>query len=296
MQDEFKIGQPALESEDLSRWVGRVETSSAFIGSETAEALAATLDVGPCFSAGSGVPLPPLWHWACFKHAVPGLALGADGHPRKGGFLPPVSLPRRMWAGSRLRWEPHQPLRLNEQAWRTSSILSIRTKTGRTGSLVFVTVRHEVRNAAGPVLIEDQDIVYRELAGAPPLPVAATAAETPLGNWHRMLCPDEVLLFRYSALTFNAHRIHYDLPYATQVEGYSGLVVQGPLLATLLVDLLRRQAPDARLRSLEFKGLQPSFAGRELHLKGTHDGAGNVKLWAEDDAGVRVMDASALID
>ena len=187
-------------------------------------------------------------------------------------------------------------LRLEEQASRTSSILSVNAKSGRTGPLVFVTVRHEVCNAAGLVFVEDQDIVYRGAAGIqPPAAAAAAVKPTALAQWHRSMTPDEVLLFRYSALTFNAHRIHYDLPYAQQVEGYPALVVHGPLLATLLIDLLHRNVPGANLRSYEFKGLQPSFAGRTLHLKGSHDGAGGVKLWAEDDSGTRAMDASAQI-
>jgi len=283
---------PALLAR-LGEWVGKTETLTDDITAAPVRALAATLDhdeAGPV----PGTPLPPLWHWLYFLPAHRASEIGEDGHPRRGGFLPPVPLPRRMWAGSRLDWLPDNPLRVGDAVRRISRIASVNPKSGRSGDLVFVTVAHELHNAQGLALTEEHDIVYRgapQPGEAPPPPTPAESG----APWQRGLTPDEVLLFRYSALTFNGHRIHYDRKYVTEVEGYPGLIVHGPLIATLLLDLLRRQAPQAHVRRFEFKAVRPAFDGRPLRLNGRRAGD-QVSLWAQDHEGWLAMKASAEIE
>ncbi|MFI6697890.1 MaoC family dehydratase N-terminal domain-containing protein [Streptomyces sp. NPDC050509] len=268
-------------------WKGRREKAEDTLSADTASRLAATLDHAP---AGTDVA-PLLAHWLCFLPCTPHSDLGPDGHPRRGGFLPPVRLPRRMWAGGALRFPG--ALRTGVPVRRTSVVADVRESEGRSGPLVFVSVDHELRQEGALVLTERQDIVYRAAAG-PAESVAArerSPEEAPApGTWQRSLVPDPVLLFRYSALTFNAHRIHYDRPYARQEEGYPGLVVHGPLTATLLLDLYVRQRPDARVTGFRFRGVRPAFDGRELTLHATPTGAGAV-LYAADDRGRTVMSA-----
>src|SRR5689334_15425119 len=206
----------------------------------SAVALGATLDYDAPLLPGDALAL--LWHWIFFRPTVAQAQIGEDGHPRKGGFLPDLGLPRRMWAGGRLRF--HAPVTVGSAITRESSILNVSEKQGRTGKLGFVTVKHRIYCEGTLAIDEEQDIVYREPA-APGAPTPAPTAAPDSAQWHRQIVPDEVLMFRYSALTFNGHRIHYDKPYATQVEGYPNLVVHGPLIATLLMDLLRRQCPGA---------------------------------------------------
>ncbi|HET6829095.1 MAG TPA: MaoC family dehydratase N-terminal domain-containing protein, partial [Ramlibacter sp.] len=252
-------------------------------------ALTATLDRSDP-APHAGTPVPPLWHWLYFLPMHAASEIGPDGHAKRGGFLPPVPLPRRMWAGGRLTWETGNPLRVGDAARRISRIASVSHKAGRTGGLVFVTVAHEVHNAHGLALTEEHDIVYR---GAPqpgdpvPEPVAAEQGAA----WQRELTPGEVLLFRYSALTFNGHRIHYDRRYVTGAEGYPGLVVHGPLIATLLLDLVRRNS-DAPVRSFAFKAVRPTFDGRPMRVNGNREG-GSVGLWAQDNEGWLTMKATA---
>ena len=277
----------------LQDWIGRTENLSDEITATPVRALAATLDRGDA-PPQAGSALPPLWHWLYFLPTYAASEMGTDGHAKLGGFLPPVPLPRRMWAGGRLQWEGANPLRVGDAVRRISRIASVSRKSGRSGDLVFVTVTHEVHNAGGLALTEEHDIVYRAAAQpgeAPPPPVAAPA-DAP---WQRELTPDEVLLFRYSALTFNSHRIHYDRPYVTGTEGYPGLVVHGPLIATLLLDLVRRHAPAARVRRFGFKAMRPAFDGRPLRVNGQR-GAEGVQLWAQDHEGWLTMKASAEIE
>lgn len=257
-------------------------------------ALAATLDNPGHPIAGAGL-LPPLWHWTLFQPAVPTAELDSDGHPAKGAFLPPVSLPRRMWAGGEINWSTDNPLRVGEAASRRSRIGAIECKQGRTGKLVFVRVEHRVSNARGHVLTEIQNIVYRELASGHGAP-AAPAAPQPEAQIVRTITPSELLLFRYSALTFNAHRIHYDHPYAVGEEGYQGLVVHGPLIATVLADLVTRRWPGRAMRRFEFKALRPSFAGVPI-VFAAREGRqrGDIELWAQDVQGHLAMQARASI-
>jgi len=269
---------------DFTDWVGRSETQHDTITPAPLRALAATLDRDE--APGE---VPPLAHWLYFLPMHRHSELGDDGHAKRGGFLPPVPLPRRMWAGGRLQW--HAPLQLGEAITRTSTIASVRAKSGRSGELVFVVVRHEIANERGLALSEEHDIVYREAARAgDPQPVPQSAPKD--ATWQRRIVPDPVLLFRYSALTFNGHRIHYDHPYVTQVEGYPGLVVHGPLIATLLVDLLRRETPDARLSKFSFRAVRPLFDTAPFFVCGKPEGR-TVQLWAQDAAGHLCMHATA---
>ncbi|MFJ8109103.1 hypothetical protein [Streptomyces sp. NPDC096132] len=234
-----------------------------------AAALSALLDL-PEAAAAPGEPLPPLWQWLYFLHWPPQRALGPDGHPRDARFLPPIPGRRRMFAGGRC--EIGEPLRLGEPAERVSGLAAVTPKHGRSGELLFVTERQEFRQHGRTCLVEEQDIVYRSGDGAPPsrpVTVDDTAVPEPEGPWLSRLRPDETLLFRFSALTANAHRIHYDAPYCRDVEGYPGLVVHGPLLALLMLELVRAHAPRRRVRSLSYRLHRPAFAGEHLLADGT---------------------------
>jgi 3-methylfumaryl-CoA hydratase len=214
--------------------------------------------------------LPPLWHWLYFLRSAPLGALGRDGHPAKGGFLPPVSMPRRMWAGGRFGF--HSPLKIGEDVEKRSTIRDVRLKQGRSGALCFVTVRHEVDAADGETAFwEEHDIVYRE----DPAPDAAPRLTDFVGDaWHQTerVTPSEVMLFRYSALTFNGHRIHYDRDYARDVEGHAGLVVHGPLIAMLLMDLAQRSRDHALPKTFEFRAASPLFDTAPFTLHASQDG------------------------
>ena len=279
---------------NLSAWIGKSESVSDRLTATPYAALSATLD-DAADRPPDGTPLPPLWHWLYFLPLVRQSEIGADGHAKRGAFLPPVPLPRRMWAGSQFTF--HQPLRIGDTVVRTSTIDDVTEKSGRTGPLVFVKVRHDIRcnGAAESALTEFHDIVYRQAAqgnDVPPAPVAAPAASA----WERTIVPDDVLLFRYSALTFNGHRIHYDRRYVTEAEGYPGLVVHGPLIATLLLDLLRRQLPHAQVAHFVFRAVRPTFDIHHFFVCGEPAADGKtIRLWAKDHEGWLTMDASATI-
>ncbi len=271
-------------------WLGRTEQHSDRIHAAPLDALAATLDREDP-PARPGDEAPPLAHWLFFLTAARQSELGADGHPRRGGFLPPVALPRRMWAGGRLTFQ--QALRVGDEVTRSSRITAVDAKSGRSGRLAFVTVRHEITGPRGLAITEEHDIVYRDapqpgaVASAPP---TAPTDET----FARRIEPDAVLLFRYSALTFNGHRIHYDRSYVTESEGYPGLVVHGPLIATLLVDLLRRERPTAVLQRFAFTARSPLFDGQPFDVCGRFDGGERTAvLWARNHEGTLAMQASA---
>lgn len=277
---------------ELQKWVGKTATVADQVTPVPIAALAATLDIdAPPPRVGD--PLPPLWHWLYFLPADRQSELAADGHARRGGFLPPIPLPRRMWAGG--RFEFHHPLRVGESITRTSRIAAIEQKEGRTGPLVFVVVRHEISNSGGVAMTEEQDLVYRGLS-KPGDPAPATRMAPADSAWERVVQPASVLLFRYSALTFNAHRIHYDYPYATKVEGYPGLLVHGPLIATLLLDLLRRNMPNAPVASFTFRAGSPLFDTAPFSVCGKPENSGKtVSLWAKDAAGAMATTATAAI-
>jgi 3-methylfumaryl-CoA hydratase len=304
--------------QDLSSWIGRRETARDQIGATPVAALTATLD-HPATEIPAGTPLPPLWHWLYFLPLHRQSEIGPDGHAKRGGFLPPVPLPRRMWAGS--QFEFRAPVRVGDAVERTSTIADVTVKEGRSGQLVFVKVRHELRcnGAVEPAIVEFHDIVYRDAkkpgdvepppqkapeldarevsgSGLPGSETHPLGGQRPQGAWGRTLVPDDVLLFRYSALTFNGHRIHYDRRYVTEVEGYPGLVVHGPLIATLLMDLLRRQMPGADVAAFRFKAVRPTFDLHPFKVNGAPDSDGKtIKLWASDHEGWLTMDAVATL-
>jgi 3-methylfumaryl-CoA hydratase len=292
------LQDPAALAEALTHWrtwVGLRRTLHDTITAAPLRGLSATLDREDPEPAPGDVA-PPLSHWLYFLPQELQRDIGEDGHPRRGGFLPPVPLPRRMWAGGRFVF--HRPLRVGQAATRHSTVTAVDAKTGRTGLLVFVTVQHDVEDADGAVLTEWHDIVYREApragVGAAADSAAVVPAEAgPAPSFHRRLVPDPVLLFRYSALTFNGHRIHYDRSHCRDVEGYPGLVVHGPLMATALVDLLRRHRPDAVLERFAFKALHPVFDTAPLTLCGAEAGDRQWRLWIVDAAGRTTMRAEA---
>jgi len=281
----------AFDTSLLQQWVGKTETAHAQVSAHAAEALAATLDRATRFQPGAA--LPPLWHWIYFWGAAPQAELGPDGHAQRGGFLPPVPLPRRMWAGGRLTF--HAPLPIGADAVRTSTIVSVNAKRGASGNLAFVTVGHAIGRDGQHCISEEHDIVYRDLpqagsVAAPPKPAPQDAV------WRRTITPDPVLLFRYSALTFNGHRIHYDRAYVTGVEGYPGLIVHGPLIATLLADLLHRHLPDAAMHSFHFRAVGPLFDTEPFTVCGRPDADGRtIHLWAQNARGELAMQAEAVL-
>jgi 3-methylfumaryl-CoA hydratase len=281
----------AFDTPLLQQWVGNTETAQARISAPSASALAATLDRQFAFAPGAA--LPPLWHWIYFWTAAAQAELGPDGHPRRGGFLPPVPLPRRMWAGGRLTFAA--PLPIDAEATRTSRVQSVTAKSGASGNLAFVTVRHDIAHAGYVCVTEEHDIVYRAMpqpGGMAPAPKSAPADAT----WSRIVTPDPVLLFRYSALTFNGHRIHYDRSYASSVEGYPGLIVHGPLIATLLADLLQRNMPDARMSAFSFRAVGSLFDTEPFTVCGWPDPDGRtVRLWAQNVRGELAMQAEATL-
>jgi 3-methylfumaryl-CoA hydratase len=276
-----------MDETAIRDWIGRGEVVDDVVTASALAKMSVTLardDPPPA----AGDPVPPGWHWIFAHAAAPASALGPDGHTRRGGFLPPVALPRRMWAGGRLAFGP--PLRVGQPVTRRSTVLDIAEKEGRSGPLVFVTVRHDYAGPDGGAVVEEQDLVFR----AAPKPGDATPApETPpAAVWRRTVRADSTMLFRYSALTFNGHRIHYDQPYATRAEGYPGLVVHGPLLATLMLDLVRREAPDRAIERFTFRGVRPVFDTAPFEVAGAPDGR-DIALWIADAAGAVAMRASA---
>jgi 3-methylfumaryl-CoA hydratase len=280
------------DSLDLSSWVGRTQERVDLVNPNHLAAWNATLDRDDPFPE-EGEAVPPGFHWALFPPLARQSELGPDGHARRGGFLPPVPLPRRMWAGSRLRFE--RPLRVGARVDQISRIDRVEEKSGRAGKLVFVTVRHTVTTAGALAIEEEQDLVYREAPrpGAAPEPPGDAA---PPGAWRREIVPSDVLLFRYSALTFNGHRIHYDRRYVTAEEGYPGLVVHGPLIATLLLDLVRRNTEGAYVERFRFKGLRPTFDTSPFMVEGEPgDDARSIRLWSTDNRGRIGMEAEAWI-
>lgn len=258
-------------------WIGRSQTREEELSPLLVRRLAVTLgEEAPL----AGAALPPLWHWMFFQDEVTEPGLGADGHPARGGFLPPADGRNRMWAGGRLEF--HEPLRVGGIATRTTTIVNVEEKRGRTGSLLFVTLRHDFEQDGRLAFSEEQDIVYRE----PTPPKLASGEALPEGDWSETVEPSPLLLFRYSALTFNGHRIHYDWPYVTEAEGYPGLVVHGPLIATLNLRAFCRAHPEARLRRYAYRGLRPLISPEPFAVGGRLSGAGQAEIWAGNGAGI----------
>ena len=259
-------------------WIGRSEQTHERLNSGLVERIAATLSEK---APAAGEDLPPLWHWAFFQPAVDATGLGADGHPALGsGLLPLAGKRHRMWAGGRVEF--FEPLRVDGLASRITTLLNVEEKVGRTGSLLFVTLRHDYLQDDRLAVREEQDIVYRE----PTPPRLASSQALPAADWQETVEPTPTLLFRYSAVTFNGHRIHYDWPYATETEGYPGLVVHGPLIATLNLRAFTRANAQARLRRFAYRGLRPLIVPEPFSVGGRIIAPGQAELWAGNDAGM----------
>lgn len=284
-----EAAQP-VDLQALRAWIGTTRVDEDIASVRHARLMAATVDrPGPALQAGD--PLPPLWHWLYFLEGVAPAGLGRDGHPARGGFLPPVPLSNRMWAGGRLAFEA--PIVLGQPFERRSTVLSIDHKRGRSGDLVFVTVEHQVFSDGRRALREEHDIVYKEptpkgAAGA----VQATTEPEPAGEHQRVVTPDSTMLFRYSALTFNGHRIHYDQDYCRGVEGYDNLVIHGPLSATLLAEYAE-QIGGARLARFVYRGLRPAILGVSLTLHARQTSPGELDVWTTLPDGSVSMRATA---
>ena len=277
-------------------WIGREQRRTDRLDPALAGRFLATFDLA---WPGKGA-MPQGIHFCLCAPDVPTRLLGDDGHPHRQpsrvGFLPPVPLPRRMWAASEIAFR--RPIVIGDAVERTSRIAAITEKTGSTGALVFVEIDHATYAAGALAVEERQTLVYREAApsDAPLSPDEPGDAVFAAGGWdaHRVLTPDARLLFRYSALTFNSHRIHYDLPYAQAEERYRGLVVHGPLTASLLLQQAGAQFGDNRLARLAFRGLSPAIAGEPLHL--VMRGAGDsVEMAAFAGDGRQVTRAEAVL-
>nr|ART37357.1 E35 [uncultured bacterium]ART40027.1 K242 [uncultured bacterium] len=328
----------AVDIEYLKQWTGRSETVQDVLHAKPLVLFSAMLDRQDS-PPKAGDEIPPFWHGLYFLTATRQSELGADGHPPRGGFLPPVPLPRRMFAGAQVDFV--RPLHVEQAVERRSTILGVSQKQGRSGEMVFLQLQHEISDAAGVCVVETQDIVYREDPGsatanaqaAPTIKPSATAPQRDFPEvdsklrgapqehllrgapqeyllrgvspaptfpamealWSRTIVPDPVLLFRYSALTFIGHRIHYDYPYTTEVEGYPGLVVHGPLQATLLLDLLRRELPQCVPQRFVFRAVNPLFCTGAFRVCGAPSGEGQYSLWIEDQLGNITMQATAQV-
>jgi 3-methylfumaryl-CoA hydratase len=269
-------------------WIGRTEFATDIAAREPLKRLAALLDhESPPWPEEE---VPPLAHWLYFLPRAPQSAIGPDGHPLRGDFLPPIPLPRRMWAGSRVAFQ--KPLTVGAAILRRSTIADIREKQGAGGQMAFVTIRHEISGESGPAIVEEQDIVFRDAA---PNVAGKSTMELSVPELTRDIALDSSALFRFSALTFNAHRIHYDRDYARDIEFYPGLVVQGPFTAVLLLDLFLQNHSGARLSHMAVRALRPLFDGAPIRLCLARDGA-RVKLWALDPTGRAAMTAELTLE
>ncbi|MEN9560607.1 MAG: hypothetical protein RLZZ502_1818 [Pseudomonadota bacterium] len=283
-----------MSIEHYQTWIGKTETTQDISSSTPVKLLAATLNRDFADFCPDEA-LPPLTHWLHFLPQAPLSQVGADGHPARGGFLPPITLPRRMWAGSDIIF--HAPIPFAQAIERRSTIIDVTQKQGSSGTLIFVKVLHEIFCADVLCVSDTHHIVYREINTVPAHAAAAKAAPKEGGDFanevfRQHIRPDPVLLFRYSALTFNSHKIHYDQPYVTQTEGYPGLVVHGPLIATLLLDLLRQQHPERQIKSFDFRALSPLFDLHPFEVCGKlvdH----TATLWARNHQGALAMQAKA---
>ncbi len=273
---------------DLSSWVGKTITEQDELWLAPARGMAALLDRSP-ERLERGAALPWGWHWLYFHPTSPQSELAHDGHARRGDFLPPVPLPRRMWVGGRIQFL--RPLFLGEPVERRSTIASVREKEGRSGRLLFVSVRHVISREGEPAIEEEQELVYRD-AAKPGEPRAGGEPPPPDCHWRDTVRTDSVLLFRFSALTFNGHRIHYDHPYATAVEGYPALLVHAPLTALLLLDLVVRHNAGRRPAAFHYRAEGPLYCGEAVALSGRSDERGESEVWAAAPDGRAAMRAS----
>jgi 3-methylfumaryl-CoA hydratase len=271
----------------LRQWIGRTQQASDIVTAQLVRGLRATLfmEIG---EPKPGDAAPFTTHWCLAQPVFPASELGPDGHPARGGFLPPVPLPRRMWAGGELEFLG--TLRVGDETTRTSRISDVTMKTGNSGVLCFVSVEHRITTPRGTALRERHDIVYRDVSTAPP---PAKPPEPPPSAQHREShMADPVLLFRYSALTFNGHRIHYDRDYVTKVEGYPGLIFHGPMQAALLVEFAAKLHGGAAPKKFSYRGVQPLFEGSEFSVNANTTDSG-MELWTANSAGQPTMKGTA---
>ena len=276
-------------SDQYQAWVGKRSSTKALVTAYQADALTATLDRDdPPYKEGDVIP--PGWHLFYIREVVKLRDTAEDGHPKRGDFLPPIDLPRRMWAGTKATY--HKPIHVGENISNVTTIESVTPKVGKTGQLVFLTLKNEISGENGVATTELQDVVYREEArpGA-----AAPEPPPPPGEalWRRTIHPSSILLFRYSALTMNSHRIHYDRTYVTEVEKYPGLLVHGPLTFTLLLDLFRRENADKTLKSFSVRAVSPIYDTHDFVVEGAPDGESDATLWALNHEGRLAMSAKA---
>ena len=281
-----------VDLDHLRGWIGKTDTASDLVTPQLVRALRATLflEIG---QPVTGDLAPLTVHWCLAQPVAPMSALGADGHPSRGGFLPPVPLPRRMWAGGQLAFKDR--IRVGDEVTRSSRIADVTLKTGSSGALCFVTVEHTITTARGIAIAERQDIVYRDAPNPLQVPSQAPAAPPPApapAKHRRSHMADPVLLFRYSALTFNGHRIHYDRDYVTKVEGYPGLVFHGPLQAALLTELSAELHGATVPTTFDYRGVTPLFDGAEFSLNANETATG-LELWTANAAGQPTMKATA---
>ena len=276
--------------EHLTEWIGRTEDLTDFISPTTVEGMSATLDRDDP-DVQMGDPVPPAWHWLFFNKAARQSQLGEDGHPARGDFLPPVPLPRRMWAANEAHI--HRPLKVGVEINRHSTINDVSVKEGKTGTLVFVEVGHEISDADGLAVSETQTLVY---CNQPDPNAVVVGKPAPDGaEWSRTIIPDPVLLFRFSALSFLGHRIHYDRDYTTKVEGYPALLVHGPFTGIMLMDLFRRQSPAAVIKNFTVRAVGPLFDDAPFTLNGRIAGS-QVDLWASNRDGNLAMSVTAELE
>jgi 3-methylfumaryl-CoA hydratase len=278
-----------LDIDHLRRWIGRTSEASDVVTAQLVKGLRATLfqEIG---EPKVGDAAPWTVHWCLAQPVFPMSQLSQDGHPMRGGFLPPVPLPRRMWAGGELEF--FEALRVGDEATRSSRISDVSMKTGSTGVLCFVSIEHLTTTARGTAIRERQDIVYREMSTAPASAPARPAAPPPAAQHRESHMADPVLLFRYSALTFNGHRIHYDRDYVTRVEGYPGLIFHGPLQAALMVEFAARLHGGAAPKKFSYRGVQPLFEGSEFSIN-ANDASSGMELWTANSAGQPTMKGAA---
>ncbi|HEX2888372.1 FAS1-like dehydratase domain-containing protein [Vineibacter terrae] len=267
---------------DYRAWIGQRRTHEDVIAPFPPKALIATFDTGDP-EPRIGDPLPPVWHWLYFLDTAPWSKLGRDGMPTRGDFLPPIPLPRLMWAGTQFTFHD-APLRIGDQITREQEVSSIEPKSGSTGQMVFVTQRLRIHGPAGLAITEERSSVFREDAKPGEKQKAPRQAPTD-ATWSKTIAPDPVLLFRFSALTFNPHRIHYDQPYVTSVEGYPGLLVHGPLMSLLQIELARRSTPGRKVATYSCRALAPVYANAAFSVQARAEADGSVTTWIADPNG-----------
>ncbi|WP_454620815.1 FAS1-like dehydratase domain-containing protein [Bradyrhizobium cenepequi] len=278
-----------LDLDHLRQWIGRTQEASDIVTAQLVKGLRATLfqEIG---EPKTGDAAPFTVHWCLAQPVFPMSQLGPDGHPTRGGFLPPVPLPRRMWAGGELEFL--DTLRVGDEPKRTSRISDVSLKSGSTGTLCFVSVQHEVTTPRGLAIRERQDIVYREMTSTPSAVSAKAPPPPPVAKHRESHMADPVLLFRYSALTFNGHRIHYDRDYVTKVEGYPGLIFHGPLQAAFIIELAAKLHGGKPPKKFVYRGVQPLFEGSEFSVNANENGEA-LELWTANSQGQPTMKGTA---